>query len=122
MSESLSLRFDVIGLFPEIVEACCGYGVIGRAVQRGAISLVTRQLRDYTGGSHHPIDDDPYGGGPGHGDAARADLRRDRARPTRSWRQRAQDLEDPHHAPRSAFRPADSREISSRAVRSSHQF
>jgi tRNA (guanine37-N1)-methyltransferase len=65
MSESPSLRFDVIGLFPEIVDACCRYGVVGRAVQRGAVTVVTRQLRDYTGGSHHPIDDDSYGGGPG---------------------------------------------------------
>jgi tRNA (guanine37-N1)-methyltransferase len=60
-----SIRFDVVGLFPEIVAACCGYGVVGRAVQRGTIALATHQLRDYTGGSHHPIDDDPYGGGPG---------------------------------------------------------
>jgi len=65
MSGTASIRFDVIGLFPEIVEASCSCGVIGRARQRGTIRLVTHQLRDYTGGSHHPIDDEPYGGGPG---------------------------------------------------------
>jgi len=65
MSGTASIRFDIIGLFPEIVEACCSYGVIGRARQRETIRLVTHQLRDYTGGSHHPIDDEPYGGGPG---------------------------------------------------------
>lgn len=65
MSEAPTIRFDVVGLFPEIVDAGCRYGVVGRALQRGTITLVTHQLRDYTGGSHHPIDDDPYGGGPG---------------------------------------------------------
>jgi tRNA (guanine37-N1)-methyltransferase len=65
VSEAPSIRFDVIGLFPEIVDACCRYGVVGRALQRGTVAVVTHQLRDYTGGSHHPIDDDPYGGGPG---------------------------------------------------------
>jgi tRNA (guanine37-N1)-methyltransferase len=65
VSEGPPLRFDVIGLFPEIVDACCRYGVVGRALQRGTVAVVTHQLRDYTGGSHHPIDDDPYGGGPG---------------------------------------------------------
>jgi tRNA (guanine37-N1)-methyltransferase len=65
VSDAPSIRFDVIGLFPEIVESCCRCGVVGRALQRGKITLVTHQLRDYTGGSHHPIDDDPYGGGPG---------------------------------------------------------
>jgi len=65
VSNAASIRFDVIGLFPEIVEACCRYGVLGRALQRGTVSVVAHQLRDFTGGSHHPIDDDPYGGGPG---------------------------------------------------------
>jgi tRNA (guanine37-N1)-methyltransferase len=60
-----TIRFDVIGMFPEIVSSCSAYGVVGRALQRGTIALITHQLRDYTGGSHHPIDDDPYGGGPG---------------------------------------------------------
>ncbi len=40
-------------------------GVIGRALEAGTLVLRTHQLRDYTGGSPHPIDDHPYGGGPG---------------------------------------------------------
>lgn len=65
MSEAGVPHFDVIGLFPEIVDTASRYGVIGRAVQRGVIRVITHQLRDYTGGSPHPIDDEPYGGGPG---------------------------------------------------------
>ena len=64
-TEAPQLRFDVIGLFPEIVDSACRYGVLGRGLTRGVFRLFTHQLRDYTGGSPHPIDDEPYGGGPG---------------------------------------------------------
>ena len=65
MSSGRAPRFDVIGLFPEIVEVACDAGVLGRARQRGLVDVRTHQLRDYTGGSPHPVDDEPYGGGPG---------------------------------------------------------
>jgi tRNA (guanine37-N1)-methyltransferase len=55
----------VIGLFPEIVEVATSAGVLGRARQRELLVVRAHQLRDYTGGSPHPIDDEPYGGGPG---------------------------------------------------------
>lgn len=60
-----ALRFDVITLFPEIIEAACGFGVLSRGIADGVLCVRAHQLRDYTGGSPHPIDDDPYGGGPG---------------------------------------------------------
>ena len=60
-----TLSFDVIAMLPEIVEHGVELGVIGRAVDNGILSVRTHQLRDYTGGSPHPIDDSPYGGGPG---------------------------------------------------------
>ncbi len=59
------LRFDVIALFPEIVAAVASTGVIGKAVEKGLLAVHLHQLRDYTGGSPHPVDDPPYGGGPG---------------------------------------------------------
>jgi tRNA (guanine37-N1)-methyltransferase len=59
------IRFDVITLFPEMIEAAARTGVIGRGLDAGLIAVHARQLRDYTGGSPHPIDDAPYGGGPG---------------------------------------------------------
>ena len=65
MSGALALRFDVIGLFPEVVDVAVRTGVLGRAAQRSIVIVRAHQLRDYTGGSPHPIDDDPYGGGPG---------------------------------------------------------
>lgn len=59
------IAFDVVTLFPEFVEAGVRVGVLGRAVDAGILVVRAHQLRDYTGGSPHPVDDSPYGGGPG---------------------------------------------------------
>ena len=65
MSAPRPPRFDVVGLFPEVVDVATQAGVLGRARQRELLVVRVHQLRDYTGGSPHPIDDEPYGGGPG---------------------------------------------------------
>jgi len=59
------ITFDVVTLFPEFIEAGARVGVLGRAVESGILIVRAHQLRDYTGGSPHPVDDSPYGGGPG---------------------------------------------------------
>lgn len=59
------IRFDVITLFPEMIDASVRTGVIGRALDSGLLEVHAHQLRDHTGGSPHAIDDAPYGGGPG---------------------------------------------------------
>lgn len=59
------ISFEVLTLFPEFITAGSRVGVLGRAVDSGILTVRAHQLRDYTGGSHHPIDDSPYGGGPG---------------------------------------------------------
>ncbi|HKJ94483.1 MAG TPA: tRNA (guanosine(37)-N1)-methyltransferase TrmD [Gammaproteobacteria bacterium] len=59
------MRFDVVTLFPELVQSVAGYGVTGRAVDGGAINLVTWNPRDYARDRHRTVDDRPYGGGPG---------------------------------------------------------
>ena len=59
------LSFDVITLFPEAIEHACAIGVVGKAISAGTLALRTHQLRDWSGGSIHPLDDHPYGGGPG---------------------------------------------------------
>jgi len=64
-TDGSKLRIDVITLFPPMILEACSYGVIGRAMRSGLLTIAAHQLRDYTGGSHHPIDDHPYGGGPG---------------------------------------------------------
>jgi len=59
------MRFDVVTLFPDMVTAAAGFGVTGRAIERGLICLRVWNPRDYTYDKHKTVDDRPYGGGPG---------------------------------------------------------
>jgi tRNA (guanine37-N1)-methyltransferase len=59
------MRFDVVTLFPEMVTMAAGYGVTGRALERGIVSLAVWNPRNYTRDRHRTVDDRPYGGGPG---------------------------------------------------------
>ena len=59
------MRFDVITLFPELVESVVKSGIPRRAVEQGAIELHCWNPRDYTKDKHRTVDDRPYGGGPG---------------------------------------------------------
>lgn len=58
------MRFDVVTIFPELVEQLSNNGVIGRALG-DAIELKTWNPRDFTTDKHRTVDDRPYGGGPG---------------------------------------------------------
>ena len=66
------MRIDVVSLFPEFIAQCAGFGVVGRAQERGLLSLQGWNPRDYAEGNYRRVDDRPFGGGPGHGDADRA--------------------------------------------------
>lgn len=59
------MHFVVITIFPEMLAAVTEYGITGRAVRNGLISVGTRNPRDFTEDSYKTIDDRPYGGGPG---------------------------------------------------------
>ncbi|VAW67242.1 tRNA (guanine(37)-N(1))-methyltransferase [hydrothermal vent metagenome] len=59
------MRFDVVTLFPDMVESVANVGVLGRAVKNGYIQLNSWNPRDYTKDKHRTVDDRPYGGGPG---------------------------------------------------------
>ncbi len=59
------LRVAAITLFPEMFEAITEYGISGRAVDKGLLSLMTVNPRDFTEDRHRTVDDRPYGGGPG---------------------------------------------------------
>jgi len=56
---------DVVTIFPGMFAALSGYGVTGRAIERGQVKLRTWNPRDYTSDRYRRIDDRPYGGGPG---------------------------------------------------------
>lgn len=57
--------FGVISLFPEMFRALTDYGVSGRAVKQGRVSVSCWNPRDFTHDNYQTVDDRPYGGGPG---------------------------------------------------------
>ncbi len=57
--------FDVLSLFPEMIENYCSYSIIKRAVQAGIITVNALNPRDFTLDKHKKVDDTPYGGGAG---------------------------------------------------------
>ena len=59
------MRIDVVSLFPEFVAQCAGFGVVGRAQERGLLALHGWNPRDYAEGNYRRVDDRPFGGGPG---------------------------------------------------------
>lgn len=61
----MSLRVDVITLFPQAVEDYCRTSVLGRAAERGLFELRTHDPRATTTDVHHSVDDTPAGGGAG---------------------------------------------------------
>jgi len=59
------MRIDVVSLFPEFVAQVAGHGVVGRAGERGLVSVHGWNPRDYAEGNYRRVDDRPFGGGPG---------------------------------------------------------
>ena len=59
------MTFDIVTIFPAMVRASLGEGVVGRAIERGTLDVTVRDLRDFTTDRHRIVDDVPYGGGPG---------------------------------------------------------
>ena len=59
------MRFDVVTIFPAMVEQALSAGVIGRAIERGTLEARVHDLRAFTLDRHRVVDDVPYGGGPG---------------------------------------------------------
>lgn len=59
------MKFDVITLFPELIDVYTKNGIIGRAVENKLFEIGINNLRDYSEDKHKKVDDYPYGGGPG---------------------------------------------------------
>lgn len=59
------MQFELITLFPEMLTAITDYGVTGRAVKQGLVTIHCYNPRSYTYDRHHTVDDRPFGGGPG---------------------------------------------------------
>lgn len=61
----MTMRMDVITLFPAMFDAVTRYGVSGRAVSNGLLDCHFWDLRLFTDDPSKRLDDRPYGGGPG---------------------------------------------------------
>ena len=59
------MRIDVMTLFPDFIAQAAAVGVVGRAQERGLLSLHGWNPRDYASGGYRRVDDRPFGGGPG---------------------------------------------------------
>lgn len=59
------MRFDVFSLFPEIVSCPLEVSILGRAQERGLLSVEVHDIRLYATDKHQITDDAPYGGGGG---------------------------------------------------------
>ena len=59
------MHFHVLTLFPEMIEQGMNTSIMGRAIERGCISLKATDIRDYAANKHNKVDDTPYGGGAG---------------------------------------------------------
>ena len=61
----MRMRFDILTLFPEVIESVLGSSIIGRAREKGLITVNYVQIRDFAFNKHRQVDDYPYGGGTG---------------------------------------------------------
>ncbi len=59
------MKFSVLTLFPEMIEAYCDCSIIKRAKENEIIKVETVNPRDFTLDKHKKVDDTPYGGGAG---------------------------------------------------------
>ncbi len=59
------MRFDVLTLFPEILEGYLQQSILKLAIQRGLVQVNLWNIRDQATGKRKSVDDTPYGGGPG---------------------------------------------------------
>lgn len=61
----MTLRIDVVTIFPDMVRAPLGDGIVRRAADQGLVRLEVHDLRDYADDRHRTVDDAAFGGGPG---------------------------------------------------------
>ncbi|MBI4427024.1 MAG: tRNA (guanosine(37)-N1)-methyltransferase TrmD [Candidatus Magasanikbacteria bacterium] len=59
------MKFNVITIFPDIIDSYCSETILGRAQKKKLIKINGINLRDFAEDKHKKTDDTPYGGGPG---------------------------------------------------------
>lgn len=59
------MQFEVLTLFPEVIDCYTKFGVVGRALKREVAKVRVYNIRDFSTDKHRKVDDYPYGGGAG---------------------------------------------------------
>jgi tRNA (guanine37-N1)-methyltransferase len=59
------MKIEVVTLFPQMIAGALEFGIVGRAIERGLLSVGTEDPRAHVTDAHRTVDDRPYGGGPG---------------------------------------------------------
>lgn len=59
------MQYDIITIFPKVLNSYYQESIIGRALQKKKIKINYHNLRNFTIDKHRSVDDAPYGGGPG---------------------------------------------------------
>ena len=65
MCVTVTMRLDVLTLFPEMFPSYLGQSLLKRAIERGLVGVQLHNIRDWATDKHHSVDDRPFGGGPG---------------------------------------------------------
>lgn len=59
------MRIDIMTLFPDMCRAVYSESIVGRAIQKGVLTVESVNIRDFSDNKHRNVDDTPYGGGEG---------------------------------------------------------
>lgn len=59
------MKFNVMTLFPEIIEGAVNHSILRRGIDKGLIDINCINIRDFSNNKHKKVDDYPYGGGNG---------------------------------------------------------
>ena len=59
------MHFDILTIFPSIIESYVGESILKRGIASGALSVSAHNFRNFAKDKHRKVDDSPYGGGPG---------------------------------------------------------
>lgn len=59
------MRIDIISVLPELMESPFQTSILKRAMEKELVEVHFHQLRDWSVGKHHRVDDESYGGGAG---------------------------------------------------------
>jgi tRNA (guanine37-N1)-methyltransferase len=61
----LTMRIDILTIFPEMFQGPFSHSIIQRAKDKGLVEIVLHNIRDYATNKHRRVDDYPFGGGAG---------------------------------------------------------